>query len=86
MRCKQGDMAYVVKAPLGGPIGIVVKVERFDSHHEHYGPLWLCIGRDPLPTIGLGDRKDVLISDDWLRPIGGVPIHDEVTDDMELTV
>lgn len=85
MNCKQGDLAYIVKAPFGGPTGIVVEVESLDQVHQVYGHLWLCRSRTPLPTVSLGNRHDVLVADDWLRPISGVPVHDEVTDDLEAT-
>lgn len=82
MNCKIGDLAYVIKAPFGGPIGVVVEVESLDQFHDVYGLLWLCKSRTPLPTVGLGVRCDVVVADDWLRPIAGFPITDDIKDEV----
>jgi hypothetical protein len=82
VNCKPGDLAYVVKRPFGGPVGVVVEVESFEEIHPVYGFLWVCRSKTPLPTIGLGFRCDVIVADDWLRPITGLPITEDIKDEV----
>lgn len=83
MNCKPGDLAYIVKAPFGGPIGSVVEVEKPFGTEPRFGFAWYVKSSRPIPTRELGYRTDgVVVPDDWMRPISGVPIEDEVTEEI----
>ncbi|MFK4444659.1 hypothetical protein ABH944_004837 [Caballeronia udeis] len=84
MNCKPGDLASIVGG-LSNPspnIGRVVEVIRLEVVDAVIGPVWNCKSSQPLQTVH-GLKDDFHVRDAWLRPIGGVPIHDEVTEDLQ---
>jgi hypothetical protein len=84
MNCKPGDLALVIRAELPENIGIVVEVvERCELFGEGY---WLCRARTPRATLnGFGHvvvADSGSVPDSWLRPISGVPVAEEIIDEV----
>ncbi|WP_186077561.1 hypothetical protein [Burkholderia gladioli] len=85
MNCKPGDLAIIIKAPLsldGSPIGMVVEVLKDWADHLKYGHCWLCRFSDLMETSRGGTSYVAHVPDDWLRPISGVPVKDDVEDEV----
>lgn len=86
MNCKPGDLAYVVE---GASIGAVVQVEKAAPPMKTGDPAWICKSRSPLRCAPrdkwLGDQEATVfrVRDSWLRPISGVPVHDEEHDEVK---
>lgn len=90
MNCKPGDLAYLSSDCVAE--GVVVEVLSAGPSLED-GPMWHCKSRtliycdlrspDGLRVKGSAFRKDICIADKYLRPISGVPIEDEVTNDIK---
>ena len=81
MNCKPGDLACIVGG-LTAPspsLGRVVEVIRFEGEFKDRGPVWLVRSQEPLPT-NRGPKCEFHSRDAWLRPISGVPVHDEETE------
>ncbi|WP_321968862.1 hypothetical protein [Paraburkholderia tropica] len=85
MNCKPGDLAYAVRGlytPYERPP--VVEVVRFYEIHPEFGTVWVIRARGLLPFMSsngdVGNAREVHAADDWLRPISGVPVHDEQLD------
>ena len=89
MNCKPGDLAYIV-AGLVDPspnIGKVVEVIGLYGIDSALGLMWRCRATSPILTR----RRDGRITADlkfaspdaWLRPISGVPVTDDVTEDLK---
>jgi hypothetical protein len=96
MNCRPGDLAYVVRAEVTPEmIGIVVTVLRPAIHAEivdgiHYQvtePSWVVESGSSIPARSndgiLRVVKRRVVMDRLLRPISGVPVNDEVTDDIK---
>lgn len=90
MNCKAGDLAYVV-APPGPPSALNNMVVQVGVDGECElgtvpdAPAWLC----RFPTPFFSPRLNRMISvcwvrDAWLRPISGVPVHDEQLDEVAI--
>ncbi|MFX3547684.1 hypothetical protein V8918_02840 [Ralstonia mannitolilytica] len=82
MNCKPGDMAIIVRCTIEENIGHVVHVHSSYGEVPGYGFCWNVDCPTPLIAVSLADnqryrRNDGYIPDDWLRPISGVPVHDE---------
>ncbi|MEI1392190.1 hypothetical protein [Klebsiella pneumoniae] len=93
MNCKPGDLAIVVRVDHEGDledIGLIVEVlaptpiQFWDSPDS---PEWECRTRSSrrtrIPSTGaivLAPEFDV--KDSWLRPISGVPVTDDVEDEV----
>lgn len=88
MNCKPGDLAYIVKPDAACHMRIVEVLHSMMPNHPDYGFVWTVKCASPLPTFGSVDRlpkgvKQVFhMPDDFLRPIGGVPAHDEQHDEV----
>lgn len=88
MNCKEGDLAYAVRGlytRYDRPP--VVEVVRIYANHPEHGIVWVVRSREPLPFAGCdgeprGYSQEVHAADDWLRPISGVPVHDEQLDEV----
>lgn len=88
MNCKPGDLAYIVRAPVGVQqvLGQVVEVIQRGRDIDS-APAW---------HVKVGDRftvndkrtgkpspgNIVNTPDAWLRQISGVPVHDEQYDEV----
>lgn len=84
MNCKPGIMAIVIKAELQENIGIIVDVV---SECPVGGPgYWWCSTREPRRTVsGLGyilSVRDASMPDSWLRPVSGLPLNEEIGDEV----
>jgi hypothetical protein len=94
LNCKVGDLAVIVSNAHPSNIGHIVEVLRPCPACELADPLvpeWECRMFSPLEGwIWFDDgseipHDEVDIQDRELRPISGVPVDDEVTDDLEVT-
>lgn len=92
MNCKPGDLAYIAVDPHNPQdIGKVVQVVRaaIDWVDESL-PEWECIAKSDIGGYwnGTEDGRGFIaggvvdIPDAWLRPISGVPVHDEQHDEV----
>lgn len=85
MNCKPGDLAIVIRAP-GAPenIGRVVKV--IDALGEVRGYFcWNVASDSPVAVFNNGVKSMKAqggIPDAWLRPVSGLPITDDVEDEV----
>jgi len=90
MNCKPGDLAYVVRSLTPSEIGLVVRVvEPARRWTEIVGePCWNIEFTGSRLVRDAYSDKDVLVSgeacikDSLLRPISGVPVHDEQLDEV----
>lgn len=88
MNCKPGDLAIVVRDLFAENIGRVVEIIG-PAKWVTDAPAWDCVSRgqplrvlwiDRAPETYLSQQGDAYDSD--LMPISGVPVHDEVTDEV----
>lgn len=85
LNCKVGDLAYVV---CGGSAGAIVTVEKVaEPFMPEKSPAWLATSREKLETIKRKSRQRSMsnkfrVRDSWLRPISGVLVTDDVTDEV----
>jgi hypothetical protein len=90
MNCKPGDLAIVIKASRESNIGKIVRVLGLYSREEK-GVAWEVECETVIEVVGIlnqrpmrrNPEKALVAWDDWLRPISGVPVNDEVTDDIK---
>jgi hypothetical protein len=83
-------LAYLAKAYLPENVGRIVEViKAYGANPEGHGFEWQVETRTKLRTVILdrGPANPALpaiyvVPDAWLRPISGVPVHDEVTDEV----
>jgi hypothetical protein len=87
MRCKQGDLAYIIKALRPENVGKVVQCVECIGFHERFqafglhGETWVSPDSDYLWVIKnsgsittlYGPAKEAVIPDSWLRPIKADP-------------
>ncbi|MBB0026806.1 hypothetical protein [Ralstonia pickettii] len=90
MNCKAGDLAIVV-VPANWQTktldGRIVEVIRFvpprgPEPHWDQRPTWWCKFQRPWWQNGQGLVHECALLDSWLRPISGVPVHDEQPDEV----
>jgi hypothetical protein len=84
MNCKPGDLAYVVR---GMQRGVVVLVEHADIPYEDGSPAWKASSKTPVATQNRISRVKSMstrfrVRDSWLRPISGVPVTEDVEDEV----
>jgi hypothetical protein len=84
-RCKPGDLAFVNDSNKASHIGMVVKTERIDVEGTaQFGePCWLVT----FNGVVVGNNDEVLVGqaicpDRDLTPITGLPIDEEITDQV----
>lgn len=90
MRCKPGDLAYVVGPNMPAPwVGRVVRVVDRSAEADSYwgGPSWNVYTSTALPVrSGLGHSRgrghSATVPDACLRPISGVQVDDELSEEM----
>jgi hypothetical protein len=88
MNCKPGDLAYVVRSRIPENIGMVIEIKRVCPHNG-IGYWQYFVTK---PTFGEYTDTGAIhlfpagttfsIGDERVRPISGVPVHDEVTDEV----
>jgi hypothetical protein len=94
-RCKVGDAAYIVRAAIEANVGRVVEVVKRDltvgaldvnpgEVRWEVKVLSDSFGRDRTTGSLVLVKAGQMVStpDSWLRPISGVPLKDEVTDEI----
>lgn len=91
MNCKPGDLAYVVH---GEEMGSVVTVIREWGSWGEFGFIWTVEFNHDVRTYVSPDgtasncletglvKRILQCPDAWLRPISGVPVTDDVTDEV----
>jgi hypothetical protein len=94
MNCKPGILAYIAHSTLPQNIGKVVEVIAADLSRlpgeSIEAPRWVIKHRSPMHVVIRGTREIVIRApgtlmsapDAWLRPISGVPVNDEVTEEI----
>lgn len=85
MNCKPGDLAYLSSDCVdeGRIVEVIHAVDAIDGL-----PAWRCRARDPLHVTYQrsgkeGMSSDICVPDRYLRPINGVPVHDEHRDEVK---
>jgi len=88
MNCKPGDLAYIVRSRISENIGAIVEVLSFYRCEDRdcwyvktFRPMKGTV-RKSHPTIIPGSPIKYYCFDTDLRPISGVPVHDEVTEEV----
>lgn len=76
MNCKPGDLAVTTGMVDPQNNDVIVEVESLARNGRH-GVVWNIKHRTPMLTIRGGWACDGEINDCNLRPISGVPVHDE---------
>ena len=86
MNCKLGDLAIVIEdgqSGRSGAIGLIVTV--LEKAECEVGEGWR-VAMSGKRTIhfkfGTLVRKEMRVPDAWLRPVSGLPITDDVTDEV----
>lgn len=93
MNCKPGDLAIVSRVDGEedrDAIGLIVEVMRaapVGDWTDANQPEWQCRSRAPFRARDLRTGAIVLsnefdVKDSWLRPISGVPVTDDVEDEV----
>ncbi|VVE84973.1 hypothetical protein [Pandoraea sputorum] len=86
LRCKPGDLAYITHSDFPSNIGRVVSV--IECVGVLYGQVnWEVRGRGGFDVWDdehqCDSRSDSMcVPDEDLRPIGGVPVHDDIRDEV----
>jgi len=89
MNCKPGDLAIIVRSEKDQLCGKVVKVIKGWGDWKPYGYLWTVEFAHPIATRR-PSQSDLIIQsnadfpDAWLRPVSGLPLTDDVSDDLRI--
>ncbi|MBU9649374.1 hypothetical protein LGN12_18925 [Burkholderia multivorans] len=89
MNCKPGDLAIIVRAMCPENVGRIVEVLP-QSEMGCFGLEWNTRGRGPVIVlsrltgliVGSYVADDGWVPDAWLRPVTGLPITDDVEDEV----
>lgn len=86
MNCKPGDLAYLTASDFPENVGRIVEVTN-DGYACDGGWVWAVVSAVPLKgwipdTEQVGVSCNLNAFDDELRPISGVPVTDDVTDEV----
>lgn len=82
MNCKPGDLAYVVGSSIEEQNGMIVTVERVGRNGM---PWWVVSFRGFVITRqGHLANGSAQVPDEYLRPINGVPLDEEISEDMKV--
>ena len=90
MNCKPPCMALIIKSDFPELIGLPVEVTT--DFADFYGEFcWVVKTSRLVPCWNFNTRKDemgnvIAVPDACLRPISGIPMNDEVTDDLEVVL
>ncbi|MEX3914854.1 hypothetical protein AB4Y43_01220 [Paraburkholderia sp. BR10872] len=83
MNVKAGDLAIVIHSENGDGIGMVLKVVSAWGRYPEYGFLWNVETPREVRTWSGRMTRFPQIPDAWLKPVSGLPIEDEVTDEIK---
>ncbi|KVO11741.1 hypothetical protein [Burkholderia ubonensis] len=78
MNCKPGDIAFIISSRVSENIGRVVEVIEWDACCE----MWVIHCREPIRLYSGGMSTEAFCEDSRLRPISGVPVTDDVKDEV----
>ncbi|WP_416048971.1 hypothetical protein [Cupriavidus basilensis] len=90
MNCKPGDLAFIARSD-GAPenLGRIVEVVSLEpAWTSKKGVVcWLVKAKSPLVGFDIrtgrkSTHTEISAPDAWLRPISGVPVHDEQHDEV----
>jgi hypothetical protein len=86
MNCKRGDLAYLSADCVDE--GVIVEVLTSAGLSANGVPAWFCQSRSPIDCTTERTNRNITttefaVEDRYLRPISGVPVNDEVTDDIK---
>lgn len=89
MNCKPGDLAIIMKAILSENIGRIVLVLRSSDIHPKLGFRWFVKPQNPMRIVSGADLVTIApvstdigaMPDAWLKPVSGLPMDDEVTNE-----
>ena len=92
MNCKPGDLAvmtHVKDAAMAPNVGQIVEVIRFSHDDREFGPRWwvrvIGLGRIcDMGTIRTEVRPEGTFPDRYLRPITGLPLDEDVSEDLKV--
>ncbi|MNT97844.1 hypothetical protein D3C72_2402610 [compost metagenome] len=88
MNCKPGELAILVRADAAPYlIGRVVSVIEAAPDMPPYGPAWVVRFQSPTlvprkKTYNSVMDTDADCPDAWLKPVSGIPTHDEQLDEV----
>ncbi|WP_186215901.1 hypothetical protein [Burkholderia gladioli] len=87
MNCKPGDLAIIIKTRSGEAIGWIVRVLEIGREIPDLGYAWCIKTSKPVYVESIASGKhsytdEPLCPDSWLRPISGIPMTDDVTDEV----
>lgn len=88
MNCKPNDIAYIAYTTAPENLGRVVEVVEPYGEFMDFGFCWCVRSRSPMAGLNPHTGERLMVSggflpDSWLRPISGVPLDDEVTDEAQ---
>lgn len=78
MNCKEGDLAIVSGCPVNEINGQIVEVMSMHGPLLDFGIAWNCTS----PSMREHGFLSLPVPDVFLRPISGVPVHDEQLDEV----
>ncbi|KVE11182.1 hypothetical protein WI92_00655 [Burkholderia vietnamiensis] len=86
MNCKPGDLAYLTASDFPENVGRVVEVTN-DGYAGVGGWVWAVVSTVPLKgwildTWQVSVSRNLAVPDHDLRPINGVPVTDDVEDEV----
>lgn len=85
MNVKPGDLAYLIRAEIPKNIGAVVEVLRLCTEYDCYAndPAWWVRSPAPMMHTNGSFQFDGTAPDRNLRPISGVPVDEDITEDLK---
>lgn len=91
-RCKPGDLAIIIDAFERENIGRIVEIIRQARDGEFWNAVgaqvtWIIRSARPILCSNKGGKTSLVMerpfADEFLRPISGVPVEDEVLEDLK---
>lgn len=82
-KVKTGDLAYIIGGQYN--VGRVVQVHGFDASWKHPCGIkgcWECTCPSGFVNTNGWKITIGMVPESWLRPIGGVPMQDEILDEI----
>ncbi|MBU9203103.1 hypothetical protein KTD31_17240 [Burkholderia multivorans] len=87
MNCKPGDLAIIVQDVCPQNVGIIVEIESAYGEYLDFGFCWNVRASRPIAMMDASVGWIYQGSwgwhpDAWLRPVSGLPITDDITDEV----
>lgn len=86
MNCKPGDLAIIIAGELSERnVGAIVEVLRIDDRETFLSetPTWRVRACNPLHRMDGQITTDGCVADSLLRPVSGLPVDEDVTEDIK---